>query len=211
MATTFRLCDEKIHAMIRRVMHEHHADLERENVTVQAIMATAEGDEEIIPALKNAGYPIAAKIQVTSLQDRIRGLPDAKLTIDDYAWSAISESRREALIDHELEHLDIVLRATKLGIVVARDDCGRTKLRIKAHDWELTGFAAVVERHGEASIESLQIVRFSETYGQLCLFPLPGTEALKPKRASRAKLSDEVLDERDPAVLASQQAMATES
>ena len=40
---------------------------------------------------KQRGYPVAARIQITSLQDGARGIADAKLTIDDSVWRELSE------------------------------------------------------------------------------------------------------------------------
>src|ERR1019366_9477538 len=78
----------------------------------------------------------------------------------------LSETRRLALLDHELTHL--VLRCDEDGL--KHDDIGRPTFKIKQHDFDLGGFAEVVERHGEASVEALQFSRFETLYGQLMLF-----------------------------------------
>lgn len=172
MTRIYELVDDKTNQLIQAVLIQHHDELLAEKVTLQAAFTVDiddEGDES--PCLKHHGYPALAKVQITAYVDRVRGIPDAKLTIDRCEWNLMSKSRKEALIDHELTHLTIA--RDKEG-VAKRDDLGRPKLKMRIHDWELTGFASVVERHGEASVESAQIVRFQEAYGQLCLFPLPG-------------------------------------
>lgn len=180
MTRVFELVDKDTAQLIHEVLSIHHEALLTEKVTVQAVFASEiDEDGEESPVLKHHGYPALAKIQVTSYVDRVRGIPDAKLTIDRCGWKALSRSRQEACVDHELTHL--TLTRDKEGRV-RYDDLGRPKLRLRIHDWELSGFAEVVDRHGEASIESLTIGRFQETYGQLCLFPLPGLTEVKATR-----------------------------
>ena len=58
------------------------------------------------------------------VQDRARGIADAKLTIDDSVWRDLSERVDAALLDHELTHLQVVVKATEHGAVVAKDDLG---------------------------------------------------------------------------------------
>lgn len=242
MGVTYELADEKTAELVKRAMVLYHQrpvnNLVANLVTVQAIFARdVDADGVMSPAIKIRGYPAAAKIQVTSLEDRARGMADAKLTIDDYVWQGLPESRRLALLDHELEHLEIVMRTTKTGIMVARDDLGRTKLKIKPHDFELGFFASVAERHGEAAIEVREVQRFHETYGQFCLFPMAGTKTETEQVRTEVTITDgdgdtvttdlETLrratenahlrgrvgpdDERDPAVVAAQTAMESES
>ena len=94
--------------------------------------------------------------------------------IDDFAWERLSNQRREALIDHELQHLALSMirprKANGFASGLRRDDLGRPALKIRPHDWALTGFRGVVERHGEASIEALQFADFRSEFGQLNLF-----------------------------------------
>jgi Putative phage metallopeptidase len=185
MGTTYELVNDDTHRLINRVLIEHHADLHRAGVTIQAMMASRIDKEsgEIEQALKVRGYPCAAKIQITSYQDRVRGLPDVKLTIDEASWRELSVSRREALIDHELCHVMVAYDADGN---VKRDDLGRPKLKSRAHDFELTWFTEVAERHGEAAIEVREVQRFMETYGQYSLFPMRGTVVKPPAVEAQA-------------------------
>lgn len=167
MATSYTICGKDVAEMIKAVMDTHHPDLSAASVTVHAIFARAyDKDGQEMVALKVHGLPAAAKISVTSLEDRVRGIADAKITIDGGQWDHMAESRRMALLDHEITHL--VLKFDEDGIKL--DDIGRPQLKLRHHDWELTGFAEVVERHGEASVESAQFSRFQDAYGQLMLF-----------------------------------------
>lgn len=156
--TTYQAADGTVADLVQRVMREHHPALADTGVTVSVVMAAKETEEEgAVPALKRNGLDIAAKIQVASLVDRARGLPDTKLTVDQFAWDRLAERSRIALIDHELEHLQLVGET---------DDLGRPKLKLRPHDWELTGFARVVERHGEAALESQQVARFRADFAE---------------------------------------------
>lgn len=57
------------------------------------------------------------------------------ITIAQPIWELLDEAGRAALVDHELMHCDALW-----------DKDGKTKLAIKAHDFE--GFNAEIERHG---------------------------------------------------------------
>jgi hypothetical protein len=183
---TYDDCDGKTYQMIKSTMAQYHPDLAGADVTVRAVFAHNEDkDGNAVCAVKAHGHTAAAKIQVTSLQDRARGLADCKLTIDHYSWERMAESRRIALIDHELEHLE--LKTDDDGVVY--DDRNRPKLKCKLHDWLLAGFASIIERHGEAAVEHREMIRWQETWGQLSLFPMVGTtEARTPGAALRESI-----------------------
>lgn len=188
MGTTYELANDVTVRLIHAVLIKHHADLDREGVTIQALIATCIDKEtgEVSQALRMRNYPIAAKIQVTSYQDRVRGIADVKLTIDDSTWRGLAATRREALIDHELTHC--VLTRDRDGFV-KRDDLGRPKLHIRPHDFELGWFTEIAERHGEAAIEVREVQRFHERWGQFCLFPMPGTTTSETKVETKVEIS----------------------
>lgn len=167
MAVTYTVCGPDVDKLIGFALNDYHNDLKTAGVSIHAVFAHSYdkyGDP--VPAVKVHGIPAAAKIQVTSLEDRVRGVADAKLTIDAHYWEVSSEAQRLALLDHELTHLR--LATDENGIVF--DDLNRPELRLRQHDWELTGFAEVVERHGGASVEARQFSRFQDEFGQLSLF-----------------------------------------
>lgn len=168
MAKTYNEVDHTVYDLIESVMKKHHADLAEHEVTVHAVFVEAtdkEGGE--VPALKHGGYPAAAKIKITSLEQRARGVADAQMTIDGYHWRRMGPAQQLALIDHELEHL--ILNPTKEGVI--GDDLGRPRLKCQLHDWQLGGFASIVERHGENAIEVQEIQKCRELWEQLSLWP----------------------------------------
>lgn len=168
MAKTYHLCGSAVQELIDDVMRDHHALLRQLEVTVQAVFVEdLDENEEPQPALKVHGVQAAAKIQVTPLTDRVRGIADAKMTICLYTWDRLNGASRLALIDHELEHLAPVENKKAGGW--KRDDHGRPKLRLMPHDYDLSGFISIVKRHGESAIEAQELQRFKAE--QLPLFP----------------------------------------
>lgn len=69
---------------------------------------------------------------------------DAIVMVNAEVWEALREDQREALVDHELSHLEP--NASDAGNIVTNPVTGRPMLRTVAHDVE--EFAAVIERHG---------------------------------------------------------------
>lgn len=147
----------------------YHAKLAEADVTVQLLVASRyDGEGNLEPALKKNGLVIAAKTSVTSLPDRVRGIEDAKIIIDAASWESMADGRQIALLDHELEHLQLVYDSDG---ILKLDDRNRPKLKLKPHDFELNYFHDVAQRHGEASVEASLVRHFNVTYGeQLLLF-----------------------------------------
>lgn len=175
MSTTYREAGDLIKALADKVMQQSHPELVKDHVTISTIIASRESEEEgDMVALRLHGLPVAAKTSITSLADRARGIADAKLMIDNYAWSRLSDARKLALLDHELEHLALrTIKPTKKNHYASGtkfDDLGRPCLKIRPHDWEITGFQAVAERHGDSSIEAMQFAAFRDEHGQLNMF-----------------------------------------
>jgi hypothetical protein len=142
---TFRKADD-ILPDVAAAMEKYRPDLVEAGVTVEVL--TAHGDP---PALKHHGYPAAAVIKVMSQPDRAAGSADVRLVIDAERWEEMNDARREALLDHELTHLE--LRRDQEG-KVRTDDCGRPKLGTRPHDFEVGGFDEVVQRHRADAPES---------------------------------------------------------
>lgn len=148
MPTTFDTVTKDVTDLAERVMREHHKPLSELGVTVTYLFAYADKDEEGQPkgpALKAAGgYPAAAKIKINSLSDRVEGKKDATCWLDGDDWPAWPPARKAAVLDHELQHLEATGET---------DDCGRPKLKLRRHDFQIGGFFAIVKRHQEAAVE----------------------------------------------------------
>ncbi|MFA9478540.1 putative metallopeptidase [Phycisphaerales bacterium AB-hyl4] len=156
--------------IVQEVMHAHHPCLVHAGVRVGTLMARWSSDTEAEPqpAVKWGGYPAAAVVKVLPLKQRVLGNPDALITFDERVWEDLDATEQRALVDHELEHLQ-VLSATG-GVCyyddVAEavlgspkgDDVGRPKLTCKLHDWQLGGFRSIAKRYGESALD-VQAVR----------------------------------------------------
>lgn len=122
----------------------YHADLHNTGITVQVLMYH---DEE---QMTHRGIPAYAYVKATSLKERALGQKDATIVVDFNSWTQMAESRRIALIDHELYHLTI-----KKDKEMANefDDLGRPKIKMRKHDIEYGWFVEIAQEHKEASIE----------------------------------------------------------
>lgn len=69
---------------------------------------------------------------------------DALIEISRDIWEAASPQFREALMDHELSHLQVVMEEE--GTPAMDEGTGRLRTRIRKHDIE--EFASVLKRHG---------------------------------------------------------------
>lgn len=155
--------------IINRMIERYHGGLRDAGLTIDVLEARAKtdgnGDSEAV-ALKLHGYPCAATIKISSYKDRVLGRGDALLTVDGDQWDTFTDEQKEALIDHELEHLE--LRTDNDGLLI-RDDMDRPKLQMRRHDHQFGWFDAIVRRHGDASLESQQLKQFTEKRRQLWL------------------------------------------
>lgn len=170
MSKTYTKASDEVMALVYEARDRNgwHRVLSSLGVTFDVLMVEDVDDEgESHPALKHHGYPAAAIIKINSLEQRTLGQADALLTIDACSWSELDEEGRLALLDHELEHLQ-VLAEKPVGImytnefgalqgIVRRDECGRPRLKMKLHDWQLGGFRAVAQRHKEKALEIVAV------------------------------------------------------
>lgn len=155
--------------IIGRMMDRYHPQLRDAGVTVECLFAFATTDENgdtVGCAVKLHGYACKAVVRVLSLKDRTVGRGDVEIVIDGDNWDTWSEEERDALLDHELEHIE--LRVDNDGLVI-RDDLERPKLRLRKHDHQFGWFDSIARRHGRASGEVAQALAFHDQYSQLWL------------------------------------------
>ncbi len=147
--------------VIDNMQVEYHGELD--GVTVAALFVF--DLESTMPVLKHQGYPAQAVARITPVRERALGLADASIVIDRSNWLTLSQRQRDALIDHELTHLERVLDK-ETGQPVC-DVLDRPKLAMRRHDYQLGWFDEVAQRHGEASPEVRQAKQLMEASGQL--------------------------------------------
>lgn len=153
--------------LVQHVLGDLRGDLARAEVSVGVLMCSGTTDHPV----KHNGYPAIATITVNPLKDRVQGMPDATIVLDQAWWysnhGSEEASIKQAVIDHELMHLELV-NDPELG-GPTRDDAGRPKLKIRKHDWQIGGFTELVARWGNASQESIQVDAIAKTLKQAVL------------------------------------------
>jgi hypothetical protein len=185
---TYQKAPADIRKQVTAVMKKYHGQLRDAEVIVDVLLASptvdANGDPTG-PAIRVHGYAAVAYIRVLSYKDRvIRGF-DAEMTLDANRWEVSSDAEQTAIIDHELQHLELVTGADG---VVLRDDAERPKLRCRKHDRHFGWFDLVARRHGEDSLEVKQAreILDSSTFKQCYLFDVDGHDnATKKTREKR--------------------------
>lgn len=183
----YERADEAIAKQVRAVMREHHKHLADAEVAIDVLAAYAPKDANGSPkrpALKARGFQVLAKIRITAPTERACGRADAELVLDGDQYPEESPEQQAALIDHELTHLHLV--PGEAGLSVKRDELGRPKLAMRAHDREYGWFDECVRRHGAAAGEARQLAAFMDSrtgaYTQLWL---PGMEAAEQRVAKK--------------------------
>ena len=149
---------------IERMRDRYHPQIRDAGVTITCLFAfplTDENGDSKGPALKFQGYPAQAVVKIIGLKERTDGRADAEIVVDGDNWPTLSDKEKDALIDHELEHLE--LKYDKDGLLV-RDDLDRPKLIIRKHDVQAGWFDSIVRRHGRASPELRQYEKFKEVH-----------------------------------------------
>lgn len=136
------------------IIKKYHPDLE--NVGIRIDFISVANDEEGEPALTLNRYPCAAVVKIIGAKERAIGRGDAEIVIDEATYTEMKDESKDALLDHELYHLEIV--RNKHGI--PKKDCnGRPKLTSKLHDRQYGWFDEIAKRHGSASLECQQSTR----------------------------------------------------
>lgn len=159
-------------------MKQHHPELVELEVRITVLFANAPVDEKTGEvkghALRHHGWPAQAVIKVNSHKDRVAGKADADLSLDEENWQRLTDRQREALLHHELLHLEV--KSDDEGHAQT-DDCGRPKLKIRPHDWEVGGFHQVAENYREDSPEAIALASLAKDWIRLDLFDLLTEEA----------------------------------
>jgi len=157
MSKTYTQCSPEIHKTARDIMHTHHPDLFANEPSFLCIFVDAGIDEEgnPKPAIKHQGYPCAGIVKLTNAADRACGKPDFVIQLDHQVWSRTEEEGRTSLLDHEITHVEPDL--DEEGEYQVHSD-GRPRLKMRRHDIEIGIFHEVIERHGAAAIDAVQVM-----------------------------------------------------
>ncbi len=161
---TYSHASDDVMRTIERMREEYYAP-ELDGVTIAALFVfDLEATE---PVLTHGGYPAQAVCRITPVRDRALGVADVVIIVDRSNWLMLGVQQRDALMDHELYHIERVLdEETELPKTDAVD---RPKVRIRKHDFEIGVFTAIAERHAEASPEVRSVRKLLEATSQMSL------------------------------------------
>lgn len=158
---TYSHASEDVVRSIDRMREEHHEDLE--GVTVSALFVFDTEATECV--LKHGGYPAQAVIRITPIRDRALGVADAVIVVDRSNWMLLGAAQKDALVDHELTHLERVVDEETGAIKT--DAVDRPKIAIRKHDHQFGWFDVIAQRHGDASPEVRQAKQLIQQTQQL--------------------------------------------
>lgn len=158
---TYSQASEDVERIIQRVRDQWHSP-DLDGVTIGALFVY--DMEATEPVLKHGGYPAQATMEITPVKRRALGVADAVITIDRSNWLTLTPAQRDALIDHELYHLERVLE--KDTEVPKCDAIDRPKLKIRRHDHQIGFFSHIIERHKTASAEYRMVKALFDDCGQ---------------------------------------------
>jgi hypothetical protein len=160
VGTTYEKADEEEVAVMRDALRRWHPELEEVGLRV-GVRGAQNPDG---PALKLHGHACAATIKNVQPKDRLLMHADVVIDFDEELYGRLDEASRLAMFDHELTHVELI--RTKTG-KVKTDEHDRPRLRLLHHDYEVSGFVSVIERHKEAAVEVLAIANAAKHCEQL--------------------------------------------
>jgi len=170
MPKTYSKPDSKELELLKLAIKNWHPDLEEAKAKIALVMvgpAVNDAGDVTAPAITGQGVAVAARVGLVSPKRRVYMEYDAEIEIDETVWADFDADKRLALLDHELEHVQV---RRDRNNAIARDDDLRPKLRLGADDYMLTGFVAVAKRHGGNALEVISLRSLWDEYGQ-ALFP----------------------------------------
>jgi hypothetical protein len=143
--------------MLREIVAEFYPPLANLKEDIDVRIRFVESEAEGASPLKVGGWPADAVVSVVPLRHRACGGPDVLIEVDAHAWEWRSERQRRALLHHELHHIDVVdLKESRErpGVWLCKlDTCGRPKVKLRPHDWQLGGFRELAELYEEDAPE----------------------------------------------------------
>jgi hypothetical protein len=162
MGKTYDQAPNEVRDRVMDLIRRFHPDLELVKIRIDLLMAST--DAEDAHAITHGGYPALAVVKILGPKERAMERGDAEIVIDRDAYEAMSGEQRDALLDHELYHLEI--KRDKAGLP-KRDDHQRPLLKMRKHDVQVGWFAEIARRHKEHSHEVRQATEIFEESGQL--------------------------------------------
>ena len=154
----FQKCPAEIHDIARGILkkHESHAPILKAGVRIDLVFAFADIDEKTQQpkndALSLHGHKALGICKKIGLKERALDRGDAEIALDGDWWNEANDAEREALLDHELHHIEV--KQDERGVVL--DDLKRPVIKLRKHDFEFGWFNIVAARNGMFSQERIQ-------------------------------------------------------
>lgn len=167
--------------LLQQAIREWHPELSKAGARIALLMVWPPVDVDgrpTGPAIKQAGFAAVGRASLARPRERLLVGCDAVVEVDAEAWEGLLDDGRLALLDHELEHIVVVVKDGE----IARYADGHPQLKLRPDDWMLTGFASVVRRHGRQAIEVTALRRVHEACQELFEFMV---DEQKPQRGRR--------------------------
>lgn len=192
MSKSYSKAPDECGERVAHLLKLFHPDLVKAGVTVDLI-SIANDDGE--PCLTHQGYPAAAVVRIVDSKGRTMGRGDAEIVIDEAYYIGLTDAEKDALLDHELYHIELKMRTNKETgeEMLALDENGRPKLKLRKHDVQAGWFSEIAKRHGAASLERKQALSIYLA-GQQTYFAFDAGEQVKMIEAHGATVTREPSD-----------------
>lgn len=160
MGNIYFKANEEHHKIAYRVMSKYHPELSKSRIQLGLLITLSNKEDQ--PAIKDGAYGI---IKIVPVKDRVTKNFDVEIIVDGDIWEK-KPHLRDPLIDHLLSKLEIKKPKPKKGEKPKNDeeddfltdDIGRPLIKMRKCDLNaVSGFSEVASRHGDISIEILQL------------------------------------------------------
>lgn len=156
---TYANANQDLRQRGQQIIEAHHPELHEAGILIDFIWAISNGG----PAITVNGYPAAGCCKVVSLKDRAMGRGDIEIQIDKRKWESTGEKTQDALLDHEITHIEPI---TDVIGAQELDAIGRPRFCLRKHDYQFGWFTEIAERYGDASYEVAQATQLLNRDGQ---------------------------------------------
>lgn len=148
---TYEPADDEVRDRVQSLLLKYYPELANMRARIDLIFAISDKIGE--PAVKLHGYPCLATVRALGLKDRAMDRGDAEIVIDQGRYQQLTDEERDALLDHELHHLELARDGKRIPRV---DALGRPLFTLRLHDRQFGWFDAIAARHGLHSSEVRQ-------------------------------------------------------
>lgn len=192
MSKSYSKAPAEAQKRLASVMERYCPELNLNQVRVDLLSITDDDNDEDtddpVPALTKGGYACLAVVKVLGPKERTMGRGDAEIVIDEAAYLKLPEASRDAVLHHELYHLE--LKLNKNGRVIV-DENKRPKLGMRLHDQQFGWFDSIARIHGKASIEVRQatdlVLKHKQDYFEFSLKSETPLTLLREKATPKKK------------------------